>query len=95
MLRSACSRVYFPFYLGCAVPRAPTRTLPGYKPRDTLANRLTYACMRLGDPELMHKALDLLLLGANVVVSRPRQITITEYVLCDHGLWNDGGDESM
>ncbi|CAN0328046.1 unnamed protein product, partial [Laminaria digitata] len=45
----------------------------GYKPRDTLANRMTYACMRLGDPELMHKALDLLLLTANVVTPQTVQ----------------------
>eukprot|EP00752_Nemacystus_decipiens_P002939 g2733.t2 len=39
----------------------------GMKPRDALMNKLTYACMRQGEPELMHKTLDLLLLTSNVV----------------------------
>ncbi|CAM9951523.1 unnamed protein product, partial [Ectocarpus sp. 12 AP-2014] len=39
----------------------------GMKPRDALMNKLTYACMRQGEPELMHKTLDLLLLTGNIV----------------------------
>ncbi|CAN0137781.1 unnamed protein product, partial [Ectocarpus sp. 12 AP-2014] len=39
----------------------------GMKPRDALMNKLTYACMRHGEPELMHKTLDLLLLTGNIV----------------------------
>lgn len=38
------------------------------KPRDALMNKLTYACMRQGEPELMHETLDLLLLTSNIVV---------------------------
>ncbi|CAB1117756.1 unnamed protein product [Ectocarpus sp. CCAP 1310/34] len=39
----------------------------GMKPRDVLMNKLTYSCMRQGEPELMHKMLDLLLLTGNIV----------------------------
>ena len=41
----------------------------GHKARDSLANKLTYTCMRHGDPELMHKAIDLLQVTGNTVVS--------------------------
>lgn len=37
--------------------------------KDPLANKLTYTCMRHGDPEVMHKALDLLQLTGNALVS--------------------------
>lgn len=43
------------------------------KPRDALMNKLTYACMRQGEPELMHKTLDLLLLTGNIVVRKRRE----------------------
>ncbi|CAM9954841.1 unnamed protein product, partial [Hapterophycus canaliculatus] len=39
----------------------------GMKPRDALMNRLTYACMRQGEPELMHKVLDHLLVTGSIV----------------------------
>lgn len=41
----------------------------GMKPRDALMNKLTYACMRQGEPELMHKVLDHLLVTGSIVVS--------------------------
>lgn len=65
-------------FVSLHAPSPPPAPLAGYKPRDTLANRLTYACMRLGDAEMVHKALDLLLLTANVVVSRRLTLQVSQ-----------------